>query len=1005
MSLHKLIQKQVKKNLPSELADHPAIQQLLVAVSDSYYSYDRDKELSDRAFHITEEEYTEVNARLQHELEVKKQSVAAIKKTISTITDEMDNTDSDDLLLIAGYLKRQVTERKMAEDKLKASQELWQFALEGTGDGVWEYDFINREIFFSPQYKKMLGYEEKEFSNEIGEWLSRIHPADVKAVLETCHGYIHRLITSHKREYRLKHKNGQYLWILDRGRVFENGNTRRIIGTHTDITERKKREEEYKRISVVASANENGVVFTNASGIITWANEGFTQITGYPHSEIIGKTPFELSKGPLSDREVLRQMVNDFEHGRSFNSEVIHYRKDGSWFWGRAKGQALLDEHGNVTQYFAIVENISVEKMAQQKLKEYEEQMKRALSNVGDNYWEHNFKTGKTYFSNPLNTIFGHSTEEFSDHCNLWQQMTHPDDRRLLENNDSNYRKGLTDSHNIEYRVFDKEGNIHWVLDRGVITERDDNGCPLKIIGTHLDITGQKKLEYELMAAREQAELSANAKQTFLANMSHEIRTPMNAIIGMSRQLQKTILDDQQKMFLNTINSAGEHLMVIIDDILDISKIEAGKLTLEKIGFSIREVIGNAVQVMQHRASEKGILISHHEDTAIAPILKGDPYRLKQILLNLLSNAVKFSEKGTIEINCKLQNTEDNIQLLQLSVTDEGVGMDEDFKNSIFQSFVQEDKSVTRKFGGTGLGMAITKQLTELMGGSITVNSRKNIGTTFTLCIPFSEGAEEDLPVQENVITNQSSLKNRKILLVEDNAVNRMVASITLSQYGAIITEAQNGQEAVDAVKENCFDIILMDMQMPVLDGVEATKVIREDIQSTVPIIALTANAIKGESDKCFAAGMNDFVSKPFEEEQLVAVISKWLNKETAITGKKEALKSTALYDLSTLHTLSRNDETFMQKIVALFIEQVEASMQDMHLALLKNDFDRIHAVAHKLKSSILNMGINSLATTISSIEELALSHTGSEELILLIEELENTLNAVVESLPRASAA
>jgi signal transduction histidine kinase/DNA-binding response OmpR family regulator len=584
--------------------------------------------------------------------------------------------------------------------------------------------------------------------------------------------------------------------------------------------------------------------------------------------------------------------------------------------------------------------------------------------------------------------------------------MTHPDDRPKLEENDRNYKKGLIDSHTNEYRVFHKDGSVHWVLDRGVVKEKDDDGKPLKLIGTHLDITNQKKSEYELMAAREQAESTANAKQAFLANMSHEIRTPMNAILGMSRQLQKTQLSEQQKLFLNTINNAGEHLMVIINDILDISKIDAGKLTLEKIGFSVTEVIKNTVEVMQHRASEKGLLITYHTDKNVAEVLKGDPYRLKQVLLNLASNSIKFSEKGVIKINCRLKKQEGSIQVIELSVADEGIGMDKEFIGNIFQSFTQEDRSVTRKFGGTGLGMTITKQLTELMGGSIHVESEKGVGTTITLCIPLSKGTVTDLPAKESTSTNKSILIGKKILLVEDNEVNRLVATNTLGHYKAVITEAVNGQEAVDILKNSSVDIVLMDMQMPVMDGIEATKVIRTELNSNVPIIALTANAIKGESDKCFSAGMNDFISKPFAEEELISVIAKWLakSKNSSLTVQK-TIERDKLFDLTKLTELSKNDTAFMEKIISLFITQAASSIQEIQVALLKNDFAKIKAIAHKIKPAIDNMGIFSLKTVVNRIEELAAKNCHSEELTLLLGELENTLNDVIDSLQTASAA
>ncbi|HOZ77086.1 MAG TPA: ATP-binding protein, partial [Ferruginibacter sp.] len=530
----------------------------------------------------------------------------------------------------------------------------------------------------------------------------------------------------------------------------------------------------------------------------------------------------------------------------------------------------------------------------------------------------------------------------------------------------------------------------------------NDKGELVGSIGIHLDITEQKMLELELLEAREQAESSANAKQLFLANMSHEIRTPMNAILGMGRQLQKTALDETQKFYLDTISNAGEHLMVIINDILDISKIEAGKLALESISFSIREVIKNTVDVMQHRASEKGILVSCSSDEKIAAVLKGDPYRLKQILFNLVGNAVKFSEKGIVIINCILRNESDNLQLVEITVADTGIGMDKHYLDNLFQSFTQEDKSVSRKYGGTGLGMTITKQLTELMGGTINVKSKKNVGTTITLTIPFSIGNEKDLLADETIITDNSILKGKKILLVEDNEINRLVASITLNQYGADITEAINGIEAVEAVKNMPFDLVLMDMQMPLMDGLEATKIIRSEIGSAVPVIALTANAIKGESDKCYAAGMNDFISKPFEEQALIGLIAKWLNKniEASIPVKKKE-PVTALYDLSGLQVLSNGNAGFVTKIVDLFINQVQTSLSQFELAKKENNFSLIKNLVHKIKPSFETIGVVCLRDMLDNIELLAAKNEPSEELDGLLVQMDSTLRELQHALQK----
>jgi len=389
MSFHKLLKKQIGKFLTEEILQHPEIEKFLNAVNSSYIACDRDAALADRAFSISEEEYIEINNKLKYEVALKRQSIEKLKEAIGTITGNEKRDNSDDLLVIAKTLNEQVNKRKKAEADLKKSQELWQFALEGAGDGVWEYDFETDDVFFSRQYKQMLGYNDDEFKNDIDEWLCRIHPDDMGIIKNTDRDYFDKNISSHQQEYRIKHKNGTYLYILDRGKVINyttEGKPKRIIGTHTDITAQKESENEYKRISVVASANENGVVFTDAEGKIFWSNEGFSTITGYTKDEITGKTPLELCEGPLSKSDALQNMIDAFFEGRSFNVELINYRKNGTWFWARVTGQAIVSNQGEVEQYFAIIENISAEKEVQRKLKLYDERLKLALASGRDNY-------------------------------------------------------------------------------------------------------------------------------------------------------------------------------------------------------------------------------------------------------------------------------------------------------------------------------------------------------------------------------------------------------------------------------------------------------------------------------------------------------------------------------------------------------------------------------------------------------------------------------------------
>ena len=390
----------------------------------------------------------------------------------------------------------------------------------------------------------------------------------------------------------------------------------------------------------------------------------------------------------------------------------------------------------------------------------------------------------------------------------------------------------------------------------------------------------------ELEQQKERAEDSEKAKEQFLANMSHEIRTPMNAILGMTRLLLEQEPRTDQLKYLNSIKHASDNLLVIINDILDLSKIQAGKINLEKIPFNLRNEINAVYETMKVNADDKGLNLLTAVDETCPKTIIGDPYRLSQILLNLTGNAIKFTEKGNVTIQTTCTSADDQV-IVKFSVIDSGIGIAKDKLDYIFDMFTQETSSTTRKFGGTGLGLAICKKLIELQGGNITVESETGKGSVFSFAIPFAIGKDiaehnaKDDHKQQVVAT----MKNVRILLVEDNEFNQMVAVDTLERSieGAKVTIAGNGRIAIDMLLNNTFDIVLMDIQMPEMDGHEATKNIRSNSDekiNSIPIIAMTASVIKAEVDKCFESGMNEFVGKPFSVGELLEKMSKLLARQ-----------------------------------------------------------------------------------------------------------------------------
>ncbi|OCX52558.1 hypothetical protein BEL04_13985 [Mucilaginibacter sp. PPCGB 2223] len=853
MKENKLLQRQIKKYLPDELASSPGIAPFLQAVAASYFAFEKDSILSERAFKMSEEEYMEVNEKLQKELGLKKLSIEKLKAAVVQTGIEGFTMEGDDLLEIMDLLNAQISKRKESEAELKASQELWQFALEGAGDGVWDYDFQTRKIFFSKRYKEMLGYTDDEFANDPDEWMSRIHPEDLHLVMKTDQDYFYKKQANHQIEYRIRHKDGHYIWVLDRGMVVSRtaeGLPSRVIGTHTDITERKLAEQaiissEEKYRNILANMNL-GLLEVDNDEIIRFANQCFCEMSGYRLDEILGK------------------------------------------------------------------------------------------------------KAGNLFPAGEGRDILNHKNEL--------------------------RKKGVSDAY--ELTVRNKKSELKWWLISGA-PRYNDQGELVGSIGIHLDITDRKRLELELNEAREIAEQSVKTKEAFLANMSHEIRTPMNAIIGMGRQLEKTELQEQQRFFLNTINMASDHLLVVINDILDISKIEAGKLELENTGFNLSEVLQHVSRVMQPRAEEKGLELKTNLDKSIAPVLIGDSHRINQILLNLISNAVKFTEKGSVTISVQLEEKIDKKQVVEFSIKDTGIGISTEFVEHIFDKFSQEERTTARKYGGTGLGMAITKELVELMNGHISIKSKKGEGTEILIELPFQVGSSHDLPKANKDFSDTSSLEGIRILLAEDNEMNRLVANTVLENYGVLITEAKNGAEAVEALNKAQYDVILMDMQMPVMNGMEATEIIRNELKSDIPIIALTANAIKGDSERYMAIGMNGFISKPFEENDLINAIATVLKLENVSSDagdrkKIKTIEDKPLFSLEKLHQIGRGDKDFINKMIELFLQQMPETIAELQEALERQDIPAIKKIAHRVKPMIDSLDIILLKNVIRELENSA---------------------------------
>lgn len=516
------------------------------------------------------------------------------------------------------------------------------------------------------------------------------------------------------------------------------------------------------------------------------------------------------------------------------------------------------------------------------------------------------------------------------------------------------------------------------------------------IVGYHIlrQFKRQRLLIQELDVAEKKASVAAQTKENFLANMSHEIRTPLSGILGFTNLLQKRPLDETSKEFVSSIQRSGENLMAIINDILDLSKIEAGMMRITKGIFSINGLVNSVETFFVERAKEKGLTISSKIDSSIPDTLNGDATRLTQILVNLIGNAIKFTHQGTINIEIYNKQQTENEVVVGFKVSDTGIGIDKEKLSEVFERFNQGEDSTTRNYGGTGLGLSIVKSLIQLQNGDIEVISEQGKGTTFHFYIPYTI-AEEQLNVVPKVDTDYFKDKTNaplKVLIVDDNAINQSLMKHLLSQWNIDFETANNGLEAVEFLRNNDCDLVLMDIQMPQMDGYVATQTIRDELKLNTPIIAMTAHALAGERERCMSRGMNEYISKPITEEELFKLISNFGLKENEKTETKaeEIVSNYEFIDLTYLKSISNGDKDFERTVTQQFLDKVPTHLQELKLAYENKDFKLLKLRAHDLKSSVAIMGLLTLLDEKLDILELTNEENPASQLAL--EEVKDVL-------------
>lgn len=789
------------------------------------------------------------------------------------------------------------------------------------------------------------------------------------------------------------------LILLTLFNVFKNRRLRKVAETDS-------REIEIKYKNLVENCGA-GLLTTDLNGNITFINKRITSFTGFEPDEIIGKNYSSLVDtewtNVINEKFKKQFLIRKSECCLEFPLRV----KSGSIIWVE-QTSVILSEEGEPKGFQCLVKDITDKKNVEEELKKIEQQREEyqfRLQSILDN-------TPLIVFIKDLEGKYLLANKSYRDAFQLTkEQIIGKTDFDLVsEENARRYREideyvireqknteveetiqlggEMTNLLIVKFPLFDKDNNIYGIG------------------GIASDITERYLYGMHLIESKSKAEMAEQLQEEFLANMSHEIRTPMNGIIGMTNILLNTSMTDEQKDFLKVIKKSSDNLLVLINDILDLSKIKAGKLRIEKIDFRLRETLEHSINTFRCLIKEKGLTLRISVDLDVPDSLTGDPHRLNQILNNLISNAIKFTVKGEINLEIKAIQQENKEVDLLFCVADTGIGIAKEKLKTIFETFSQAETETSRKFGGSGLGLSITKKLIELQKGSIDVSSTPGEGTTFTFHIKYAIAnntvAKQYGNVKQDTL-KQDGLSGKRILIVEDNEANQKVIYHMLHNAGIEPDLADNGKVAIQLLEDGFeYDLIIMDLQMPEMDGFETTVHIRQKLNLNIPIIAMTASALRNEKIKCLEIGMNEYMNKPFVPSDLFRELRRFLLKseeieteETPVIAKNESKK---LYSLN--HLIEMDDMDCLCEVLQLFLDSVPMIMVEIKEAIIEERWEDVYKKSHKVKSSIGILQMGKLMSLISKVELDAKERKNLDEILPNFEkaeELFEKINPMIE--------
>jgi len=929
---------------------------------------------------------------------------------------------------------RDITKRKQAEMALQQSEEKLRAMTDNISTVMFLKDLTGRYLHVNRQYETLFHISREAIQ---GQTDHDIFPREAADAFVRNDQIVIQSGQSLEIEEQVPHDDGIHSYISHKFPICDaSGQVYAICGIATDITERKQQEEQTKQLlaenQTILSNALVGIVYLKQRRIVS-CNRRFEELFHYGSGELIGESTerlYDTSESFLA----LGQAYSVLGEGKSYTEEVQMRHKDGSLFWGALTGCAIdpaRPNDGSIWVYADISERRRAEQESNKLLQAVEQsQVSIIITN----------RKGVIEYVNPCFTrISGYTREEaigqtprilkseqtpVATHRELWRTILAGRIWRGALRNRCKSGDLIWEETSIS-PIFSETGEItHFVAVKEDVTERKKIEQQLELHQAHLeDVVLQRTAE--LSAALEAAKLADRSKDEFLANITHELRTPLSAVIGFSSLARPFCTDARQRDYLDKVSSAGKTLSGIIDDLLDLSKIVAGRMEFEASPFSLRQLVVRSSSVISYQAEEKGLELGQHVDDDVPDVLVGDSLRVEQILLNLLSNAVKFTSAGRVELRVGVHAREERRLCLNIEVEDTGIGMRDEEIALLFKPFSQADASMTRKFGGTGLGLAICKRLAELMDGDISVSSREGLGTTFQVRLWLGKSDANNLPVAREDVPESSLVRyqDARVLVVDDQPFNRDVVEGLLAAVGISPRQAGNGREAFDILSAaEAFDLVLMDVQMPVMDGLTATRMIRRlEGLAALPIVAMTAHTMAHEREKSFAAGMNDHIGKPFDEAGFYRMLAKWIPRDKQRQRTPAAPRpapSTGVPPLRGVDTraglaLLLGDEARYRHWLADFVVEAPAAMTQIRLALAAAELEPASMAAHTLKGRMGLLGMKELHDVAAALET-AIDHQDPAERLqqrleqgvaAMCEEIRSALGLARDAIPVAATA